>query len=628
MCLANCSSKESLMAKITVAIPVYNDGQFIERCIDSILTQSLSQELIEIICIDDGSTDDSAQILDDYALKYPNVKVEHQANSGSPAGPRNKAISMASGKYIYFVDADDFLGKQALEKMREVAEKHNCDVVIGKYKGVNRGAPTGVFRRNPEVFQFFGSNAMYSISATKMFKMELLRKENIRFSEATNIGEDHGFTASAYIHSNAIGLVKDYDCYYQTRYVEGNRTQLTSQQPNFDKIAFFIEETLRTIASLNLEEEKIQKGLFHYWDRLLNFEIPNVLSKFLTPADRQKISRKFSEIAHTYSAEESFSLFPPNQRIKFRLLEKGRIEDLADFLQAEKVQTGLRVYKGELYPAPQSAFEVALEEGVNLTNVNKLLPFVLNSYFRNNTLMLEGYLYHSRFYDPNQSLLLRVINRETKDNYLVKVQEGLLPENRSQPLLKIPAAREKYSYFHVSVSFPTIVNFETVHRFDFNVIAEASGYITEERLRVDESHFHESVFLAHHLFTESYTEAKPYKTTMGNFSLELGKPVDLNKAFKFKEAFMAVEALDLKCFFKLKTNYFLHLEEADHSFLFVENAVFSASQTIVVKRPDAYVVYCDFPIAKSDKKMLARAEQVRLLINGFEFAIPNLLKKQ
>ena len=103
----------------TVAIPVYNDQNTIRDCLDSVVNQTVGEDKLEIICVNDGSTDKSGNILDEYMSKYKFIKVIHQQNSGAPGRPRNKAIEAATGDYIYFLDGDDYLGPEALEKMEE-----------------------------------------------------------------------------------------------------------------------------------------------------------------------------------------------------------------------------------------------------------------------------------------------------------------------------------------------------------------------------------------------------------------------------------------------------------------------------------------------------------------------------
>ena len=102
------------MTKISVIIPVYNSEKFLKKCLDSIINQTLND--IEIICIDDGSTDKSLRILNNFADKDNRITIINQKNSG-PSAARNKGIENAKGEYIGFVDSDDWIDLDFYEKL-------------------------------------------------------------------------------------------------------------------------------------------------------------------------------------------------------------------------------------------------------------------------------------------------------------------------------------------------------------------------------------------------------------------------------------------------------------------------------------------------------------------------------
>ena len=119
------------MIKISIAIPVYNVEKYLSRCLRSILGQPFSKEC-EIICVNDGSTDRSGEMLKYFDENYDNVKVIHQQNKGLSEA-RNTAMRYLKGKYTMFVDSDDFLVNDSLENLYNYAEEHNADVVIFDY---------------------------------------------------------------------------------------------------------------------------------------------------------------------------------------------------------------------------------------------------------------------------------------------------------------------------------------------------------------------------------------------------------------------------------------------------------------------------------------------------------------
>lgn len=112
--------------KVSIIVPVYNVELYLKECLESAVNQTLDN--IEIICINDGSTDDSLSILEKYSEKYSNIKIINQQNSGVSVA-RNIGIKEAKGKYIYFLDSDDYINLDAMKICYREAEKYNLDIV-------------------------------------------------------------------------------------------------------------------------------------------------------------------------------------------------------------------------------------------------------------------------------------------------------------------------------------------------------------------------------------------------------------------------------------------------------------------------------------------------------------------
>ena len=115
------------MKKVSVVIPVWNTEKYIKECLDSILAQSIIDEL-EIICVNDGSTDTSLEILRKYEKQYEQIKVIDQINGGQSTA-RNVALNVAAGEYVYFMDGDDLLTSFALEELWKICREIQLDVL-------------------------------------------------------------------------------------------------------------------------------------------------------------------------------------------------------------------------------------------------------------------------------------------------------------------------------------------------------------------------------------------------------------------------------------------------------------------------------------------------------------------
>lgn len=122
--------------KLSVVVPIYQVEQYLPRCVDSLLNQDLSSDEYEIILVDDGSPDRCGEICDEYASCYANIKVVHRENGGLSAA-RNSGIDVAQGKYIQFVDSDDYLEPNVLKTMVEKMEDDDLDVLRFNYQNVN-----------------------------------------------------------------------------------------------------------------------------------------------------------------------------------------------------------------------------------------------------------------------------------------------------------------------------------------------------------------------------------------------------------------------------------------------------------------------------------------------------------
>ena len=206
--------------KITIIIPIFNNETLIHRTLMSIENQSFNFENIEVLLINDASTDNTLEILNNYANKYQNFKAIHiKEGTGSAGTPRNIGLSLASSDYVMFLDHDDFLEINALEKLYDKIIKHDCDIVYGTYVLVDNGKPIKFTYPN-EKHGFFKSlkdnpRAITTPPSiwTKLFRKKFLLDNNILFP--TILGEDAIFMSKALNYANGVYyLWDDIICYY------------------------------------------------------------------------------------------------------------------------------------------------------------------------------------------------------------------------------------------------------------------------------------------------------------------------------------------------------------------------------------------------------------------------------
>lgn len=218
------------MLKVSVVVPVYNAGPYIERCAPSLLGQSIGRDAYEIIYVDDGSTDDSPRRLAELAARHPHVRILHQENSGWPGRPRNVGVRHARGEYVQFVDQDDELTPEALERLYRLADRNASDIVLGKVTGTMQG-PSRVFKRTLERCTAADAPLFESLTPHKMFRRRFLLDHGIEFPEGRVRLEDQVFMARAYVRAKIVSILADHPCYIWNRREDGGNTSARATRP-------------------------------------------------------------------------------------------------------------------------------------------------------------------------------------------------------------------------------------------------------------------------------------------------------------------------------------------------------------------------------------------------------------
>src|SRR5699024_3219371 len=231
---------------------------FLRFTLDSTTNQGLEPGQMEIIAVDDGSTDKSGEILHEYAAEHEHIKVLHQANSGGPGSPRNHGIEKARGKYLFFLDSDDELTKNALRDLVKVAESEGSDVVLGKGEGINgRVVPGPVFRATRLNADLIDDNVYRTLSPWKLFRKSLIDDGEIRFLETISVGEDQPFVARAYLRAKKISVLADRP--YARLRARGDGTNVTSSARSLRDLLELAEAVIAVLAAES-EPGRIRDG--------------------------------------------------------------------------------------------------------------------------------------------------------------------------------------------------------------------------------------------------------------------------------------------------------------------------------------------------------------------------------
>ncbi|EAD0723675.1 glycosyltransferase [Listeria monocytogenes] len=274
--------RESKLAepKVSAIVPVYNVINYIDETIESLLNQTLKD--IEIILVDDGSSDGSFEKIVDYGDRFDNICVAKEPNAG-PGMARNNGLSIAKGKYISFVDSDDILPERALEIMYEAAEKEQVGVVTGISVSFNSNRSwfigghynKGVFKsgrktliQNPEMLYTLGP-------CNKLYLREVV--QDIRFPDSIKVAEDHPFVIEAYLKSKSIYTVDEIIYNYRAREDEGDisLSQIVTSNPyvSFKDIIASIKLSDALLKEYVTNPVALQKIRVDYHDRIIATDI-------------------------------------------------------------------------------------------------------------------------------------------------------------------------------------------------------------------------------------------------------------------------------------------------------------------------------------------------------------------
>lgn len=213
--------------KVSIIVPVYNVEKYLEKCLKSLISQSYKN--IEIILIDDGSKDNSGRICDEYKRKDSRIKVIHKENAGVSEA-RNSGLQKAIGKYICFVDADDFVMNDYVEYMYELIVKNSSEIAIC----------TKIFSNFDEnqtsdeaIEALDGENAVIRILNyripigvySKIFKKDLIKDNKIRFFKDIYMGEGFNFNVTCFQRAKKV-VISNHKVYYYRR---DNSTSATTK---------------------------------------------------------------------------------------------------------------------------------------------------------------------------------------------------------------------------------------------------------------------------------------------------------------------------------------------------------------------------------------------------------------
>lgn len=365
------------MKKISIIIPVYNVEKYLREALDSLLAQTYTNW--EAICIDDGSSDNSLGILNEYAQEDSRFVIVKQKNSGASAA-RNKGLKMAAGEYIMFLDSDDLFEKNACELALNTIEKHKSDVAIFGYHDLfgDKRIPN---YRNTVIDDIISGkkDPEFSIFVTiwmKIFKKSFLLENNIFFLETQDVSEDMMFSYEVLLNGAKISLINESLYLYRrnrensltTRNINGIKSEIRAAEymiknPMFNKASEemkmnFVAECFRNCLYYFYKFKEIDKQIIIYLDSLK-------MIKFW-----EKIyDKKTLESLNEYQQVKIIYKMIWKNFLKILFPEKKYSDDFKTFLSEVKFEKSFKQLKREIG-----------KRSVILYGAGSFLEYILNNY--------------------------------------------------------------------------------------------------------------------------------------------------------------------------------------------------------------------------------------------------------
>lgn len=305
--------------KLSIIVPVYGVEKYIDKCLNSLVKQSLKE--IEIIVVNDGTKDNSQKIIDKYVKKYPDKIKSYIKENGGQGSARNYGLKKAAGEYIGYVDSDDFVEKDMYKKLYNKAKENNYDIVVcGNYNVSedyqNKNIDAFINNYNTDLENiFFGKMAVWN----KIYKRDILIKNKLEFKEKVWY-EDLAFTLKAIMNSNTFAFIDEplYD--YLIR--EGSTMNNSNVQRNLEILDAFND--ILSYIQHNKKEEYFSKIEFLAIDHIYISAIVRVLKAEADDKVKRETINKLLDYMNkkfpNYKNNKYINTLSKNRKIIYKLI--------------------------------------------------------------------------------------------------------------------------------------------------------------------------------------------------------------------------------------------------------------------------------------------------------------------
>jgi glycosyltransferase involved in cell wall biosynthesis len=355
---------------VTVVVAVYNTMPYLRETFESLVAQTIGRDRLEVVTVDDGSTDGSAEELDRWAADHPDLfRVIHQPNSGGPAVPSNRGLDAATGRFVYFLGADDYLGPEALERLVDYADEHESDIVIGKVVGVNgRHIEQRLFKKNVPDLPPYGPDLRWSMANTNLYRRAMIERIGLRYVENLPFGSDQPFMVEASANARRISVLADYTCYYAV--ARDDRANISYATPYGERLRC-ITALMETVERVVEAGEKRDTILVRHF----TWEVPSLVRQYFhgfSAGERAGLCRDIAGLVDRFMTDGIRAQLRVPARVLLHLAARGEVGRLDELLNTPEGHQppvhllGTGIYAG--YPGlstddPDPAYRVPDQAG-------------------------------------------------------------------------------------------------------------------------------------------------------------------------------------------------------------------------------------------------------------------------
>jgi len=337
---------------ISVIVPVFNAASLLQAGLSSVLDHT--RAALEVICIDDGSTDDSAIVLDRLAASDHRVMVIRLESNQGVSTARNHGLDRATGSHVSFLDADDTVPPGALDLLLATARNTGSDIAVGKVLYLENGEEDARLAspgsgREAVVTNIHDSRWLQSVSGHhcgNLYRRQLLEQHGIRFDADLALGEDQLFQATAMVHAGTIALIED-TVYFYHHYSDAT---VTRRPPSLKLLHDDLEWQRRT-ARLFFSHGLQRAGLDFVRD--WSYSISNYWLRIPAAFTRDEASGFFSSLramTAEFGVEPWHASTLPHHRRLLELIMSARDDEAYAYLTTEEASSGLPAAPGPAAP--------------------------------------------------------------------------------------------------------------------------------------------------------------------------------------------------------------------------------------------------------------------------------------